>query len=315
MNSRHCPHCHCSTKTIKHGSTTNGKQRYQCKSCGKTWSNRSQSQRLEQKIWDDYARGGMSVARLAKDYGFSKNKIRKILWEHPMPQLVPHGPVKVVVMDATYFGRKWGILLVLNAHNGNPLYCKRIEGYERVSDYWRAIHELKKAGLKPRACVIDGKRGVRRMLLEEGYLVQLCQFHQIQTVIQNTTRNPELEPNQELLRLARLLPHANATQFAIAIANWQYRHGRWVAERTYLPGSYKKFNYTHQNSRRAFYSLHNNRHFLFTYEDYPELNIPKTSNMIEGRFGAIKTKLLCHRGCSDEMKWKLFLDLLINGTK
>ena len=313
MNSKHCPRCHYNG-IIRFGKASK-RQRYRCRSCGKTWVNSKQSSRLEQKIWDDYARGGRSVAKLAKDYGFSKNKIRKILEDHPLPQLVPHVPVEVIAMDATYFGRKWGVLLVLNAHSGDPLYCEQIEGHERVSDYWRAIHELRKAGIEPKACVIDGRRGVRQMLLEEGYLVQLCQFHQIQTVIHNTTRKPDLKPNQELLRLARLLPKVNATQFAIAIANWQYKYGPWIAERTYLPGNTKKFNYTHQKSRRAFLSLHHNRHFLFTYEDHHELNIPKTSNIIEGRFGTIKTKLLCHRGCSNEMKWKLFLDLLVNGTK
>ena len=313
MNSKHCPRCHY-TGIIKFGKVRE-RQRYRCRNCDATWVNHKQPSRLEQKIWDDYARGGRSIEKLAKDYGFSRNKIRRILEDYPVPRLIPRRPAKVIIMDATYFGRKWGILLVLNAHNGDPLYCKRIGSYEKVSDYWEAVYELSCLGIEPEACVIDGKRGVRRMLLECKFLVQNCQFHQIQTVIQNTTRNPELEPNQELLRIARLLPHANSTQFAVEIANWQYKYGRWAAERTYLPGSTKKFSYTHRNSRRAFLSLHRNRRFLFTYEDHPELNIPKTSNMIEGRFGVIKTKLLCHRGCSDEMKWKLFLDLLINGTK
>lgn len=313
MNSLHCPRCHY-TGIIKFGKA-GGRQKHRCQKCGKIWINPPQPSRQEQNIWDDYARGGMSIAKIARKYHYSTSKVRRILKRYPLPKLTPHGPADVIVMDATYFGRKWGILLVLNAITGEPLYCQRINGYERVIDYWQAIYELSKQNIIPKACVIDGKRGVRQMLLKCGFLVQVCQFHQIQTVIQNTTRKPDLEPNQELLNLARILPHASSEEFAVAIASWQLQYGHWAEERTYSLDNPKKFSYTHQKSRRAFYSLRNNRKYLFTYEDYPELHIPKTSNMIEGRFGNIKTKLVCHRGCSDEMKWKLFLDLLINGVK
>ena len=313
MNRKRCPRCHY-TGIIKFGKV-NGRQRYRCKKCSKTWSSHVRAKRLEQKIWNDFARNGTSITKLAKNYHYSTSKIRRILKAYPLPQLAPCGPVDVVAMDATYFGHKWGILLVLNAITGEPLYCQRIGGYERTDDYWQALQELARQDIIPKACVIDGKRGVRKMLLYYGFLVQVCQFHQIQTVIQNTTRKPDLMPNQELLNLARRLPHMNSTDFAIAIASWQLRYGHWVEERTYLPDNPRKYHYTHQKSRRAFNSLKNNRKFLFTYEEHPELHIPKTSNIIEGKFGIIKTKLLCHRGCSDELKWKLFLDLLINGVK
>ena len=313
MNSKYCPRCHYNG-IIKFGKVK-GRQKYRCKQCHRTWLNSKQTGRLEKAIWDHYARDGMSIEKLAQRYHYSKGKIIKLLQNYPMPKLHPHGPADVIAMDATYFGRKWGILLVLNALSGEPLYCQRINGYERVVDYWQAIYELSKLDIIPRACVIDGKRGVRKMLLKCGFLVQVCQFHQIQTVTQNTTRKPDLKPNQELLCIARMLSQMNSTDFAVAMARWQLDYGHWVEERTYLPDEPSKFSYTHQKSRRAFHSLMNNRKYLFTFEDYPELQIPKTSNIIEGRFGMIKTKLVCHRGCSDEMKWKLFLDLLINGVK
>ena len=322
MNSKHCPHCDY-TEVIRFGKVVSknkqGKpkelQRYYCKRCGKTWTNTPQPKRKEQRIWDDYVRGGKSIEKLAKKYKCSRNTICKILHHYPLPKLHPHGPADVIVMDATYFGRKWGILLVLNAISGEPLYCARIGAYERVIDYWSAIYELRKQGIVPKACIIDGKKGVREMLLKEGLLVQICQFHQIQIVVQNLTRNPDLKPNQELLELAKFLPHATYEQFAIALGSWQLEYGHWINERTYSPDNPRHYSYTHPKSRRAFCSLRRNKKYLFTYEAHPELNIPKTSNIIEGRFGVIKTKLVCHRGCSDEMKWKLFLDLLINGTK
>lgn len=219
MNSLHCPRCHY-TGIIKFGKVR-GRQRYRCQKCGVTWVNHAQNQRLERRIWNEYARSGMSTEKLAKKYSYSKNTIRKFLQNHPLPQLHPSGPAKVIVMDVTYFGRKWGILLVLNAISGEPLYCQKIIGYEKVMDYWTAIYKPSNIGIIPEACVIDGKPGVRKMLLECGFLVQVCQFHQIQTIIQNTTRKPELEPNQELLKLARLLSRASSEEFALAIASWQ----------------------------------------------------------------------------------------------
>jgi len=53
--------------------------------------------------------------------------------------------------------------------------------------------------------------------------------------------------------------------------------------------------------------LKNNFKWLYTWYDHMELNIPNTTNAIEGHFPVLKTKLRNHNGLSIERK-KKFID-------
>jgi hypothetical protein len=46
---------------------------------------------------------------------------------------------------------------------------------------------------------------------------------------------------------------------------------------------------------------------LFVFEDYKELNIPNTTNALDGRFADLKNKLRNHNGLSKARKIK-FID-------
>ena len=45
----------------------------------------------------------------------------------------------------------------------------------------------------------------------------------------------------------------------------------------------------------------------FTWYDYPEYNIPNTTNAIDGHFSDLKKKLRCHNGMNEARK-KRFID-------
>ncbi len=59
--------------------------------------------------------------------------------------------------------------------------------------------------------------------------------------------------------------------------------------------------------RSAYRSLKTNLPWLFTWYDNIELNIPNTTNAIEGNFADLKNKLRNHNGLSIERK-KKFID-------
>jgi len=65
--------------------------------------------------------------------------------------------------------------------------------------------------------------------------------------------------------------------------------------------------YTHKRLRSAYRSLKTNLKWLFTWYDYYDLNIPNTTNAIEGHFSDLKNKLRNHNGLSKERKSK-FID-------
>lgn len=320
-NNRRCPHCNCSTDTIKFGMTNANRQRYHCGMCGKTWTNSYRKNRLAKLIWHDLVWNNLPVRELSNKYKLHPNTIRNIIHNYqPDPINLNNMPsedrakITVIIMDTTYFGRKHGVVVAINAHNGKLLYFKEILGSETNKDYKDCIETLLAAGIKPKACVIDGRKGVRDMLDDYGILVQLCHFHLKLMVRKYITNSPVLEPNILLKAVVDTLcdsrfPAVTEHQFYGYFAGWHHKYRLWLNEKTYNPNTGTR-EWTHQDTRRAFTAIKNHLDVLFTYEQHPELNIPKTSNRIEGLFGMAKDKLRIHHGYTNELKIKIFFSLL-----
>lgn len=85
------------------------------------------------------------------------------------------------------------------------------------------------------------------------------------------------------------------------VYGWKLRHEVWLQEKSYM-GEYNKWVYTHRLTRRAINSLITNLPYLFTYQQYPELNIPNTNNKIEGLHSELKRRLNNHRGLKKAQK-------------
>ena len=90
---------------------------------------------------------------------------------------------------------------------------------------------------------------------------------------------------------------------------WRAVNFNWLNERTCYNdissgdvSNGKRWEYAHKESRSAINSLFRNLLFLFTFEDYPELNIPNTNNMIEGIHSDLKRRLANHRGLKKNRK-------------
>ena len=76
-----------------------------------------------------------------------------------------------------------------------------------------------------------------------------------------------------------------------------------VNERSVNPVTKKSF-YTHKKLRSAYRSLKNNLPWLFTWYDNFDVNIPNTTNAIDGHFADLKNKLRNHNGLSIKRKKK-----------
>jgi len=300
MNSRNCPRCNFNTEVIKYGVTSGGRQRYKCKNCNKTWTSKPHLQVLAKHIWNDLVFRNMNHSELAGKYKMSERNVRRKLDLYIPPEIIPT-KADVIAMDVTYFGRSWGILTVINALNGKTLYCEPVNGYETVWDYEKAIRHLHKYKVYPKAAIIDGKTGVINMLKVDGIKVQFCQFHQLKIITQCLTRKPVLSPNIELRNIALVLSHTNEKNFTIMVYGWKLRHEVWLQEKSYME-EYNKWVYTHRLTRRAINSLITNLPYLFTYQQYPELNIPNTNNKIEGLHSELKRRLNNHRGLKKAQK-------------
>jgi len=173
--------------------------------------------------------------------------------------------------------------------------------------YQQGILDLSQRGFTIQALVIDGRKGVREAF--PGLPIQMCQFHQVRIMTRYLTLNPKLEAGQELRNVSLALSKSTEAEFTKLLETWYRRWQEFLKEKTIDPVTLQ-WQYTHRRLRSACFSLRRNLPYLFTYEHYPGLNIPKTTNCLEGVFSHTKTAMRIHRGLIQKRKRKL-IDYLL----
>ena len=176
--------------------------------------------------------------------------------------------------------------------------------HESNSLYNQGIKELKNKGFDIIAVVCDGRKGLIQSFTDIP--VQMCQFHQSAIIRRYLTKNPKLKAAQELMEVMDLMKQTDKESFIGTLDLWHEKWQDFLNERTVNPQTNKSF-YTHKRLRSAYRSLKNNLPWIFTWYDYFELDIPNTTNAIDGHFADLKNKLRNHNGLSLKRK-KKFID-------
>lgn len=248
-------------------------------------------------LWNLYQRG-LSYAQIAEHLGVSSSTIKRKLRGVEESYTPPKLSGGVVHIDVTYWGRNQGLILALDAKTRIPLYHKWI-GHEHLQDYVDAIDGIKAIGYKIEALVLDG--GVGLEIGKQLHIVQMCQYHFIAIIRRKLTLRPQMEASKELLWLARSVTKSNRKDFTGAFTNWLKKWDSFLKERTINPIT-NQSQYTHRSLRSAVQTFREKLPFLFSHQDYPDLEIPNTNNAIEGVFTALKSALRNHNGMSQENK-------------
>lgn len=206
-------------------------------------------------------------------------------------------------MDTTYWGRGFGVMLFKDAITKENL-LKYYVKHESNSLYIQGINELKEKGFDIIAIVCDGRKGLIQSFI--GTPVQMCQFHQSAIIRRYLTKKPKLKAAQELMKVMDLMKQTDKESFIGMLDLWHEKWKDYLNERTINPQTNRSF-YTHKRLRSAYRSLKTNLPWLFTWYDYIELDIPNTTNAIDGHFADLKNKLRNHNGLSLKRK-KKFID-------
>lgn len=214
----------------------------------------------------------------------------------------------VVVMDCVFFGRTGGYLVVRDPHRRANVYWAEIER-ETLAEYQCARDTIESLGFEIQAVVIDGKPGLKPLFA--GVPVQMCQFHMKAIITHHLTRKPKLDAGRELKDLVRSLCDTDEASFAISLDAWHEKWRDFLKERT-IDSIASRWRYTHRRLRAAYRSLKSNMPYLFTYRQYPELNIPNTTNSLDGSFAHLKQLVKIHRGMKPDLKHKMILSILQN---
>jgi len=163
------------------------------------------------------------------------------------------------------------------------------------------LNILENCGFNFKSFTLDGKRGFLRYLALNytNIPIQFCQFHQLQIIRRYNTRSPRTACGQELNKLMSLLTALDRSKFIDLFDNLKNKYREFLKEKN------EKGEFIHRKIRSAIRSLNTNIPYLFTYKDYPELNIPNTTNSCEGSFSHLKNKAGLHRGISRERLIKM----------
>jgi hypothetical protein len=240
---------------------------------------------------------------LAEQFCCSAKTIQRRLDKATIYKRDEFSSVAVVIMDTTYFGRGFGVMVFKNSLDGVVLY-KQYVRYETNALYLAGISEICRRGISIQGIVCDGRRGLFGLF--DNIPVQMCHFHQIQIVQRYLTRKPKSQAAVELKKLTLNLTKLTKTEFSNNLNDWYLRWFEYLNERSKSSSTGKTY-YTHKRLRSAYLSLKRHLSYLFVFEEYKELMIPNTTNALDGQFANLKNKLRNHNGLSKIRKMR-FID-------
>ena len=239
-------------------------------------------------------------------YKRGKNWIRAHLLNVPVKKQHHVSQPIVGIADVTFFKRNFGLCVIRAPHLKKNLYAQEVQT-ESIDVYRQGRINLEELGYTIKAIVLDGRPGVRQLFSDVP--IQMCHFHQKQIITRYLTNNPKLEAGIELKKITATLCKTNERDFTSALDSWQQKWFAFLKERTADPLTGKWF-YTHKRLRSAFRSLKINLPYLFTYQKCHDLNIPNTTNSLDGCFAYLKELVRVHRGANQTLKRKIIQEIL-----
>ena len=292
---------------VKKNGQRRGVQMYKCQSCSKYFQNKRRDRGQKQNLLHQYVWQRQTYTDLSGQYGKSTKWVQRKLDEIEVKQIVKINKRKVVVVaDTTFFSKKHGLVVFREPNRKQNLWWRFVD-YERVREYESGKRHLEKNGFAIQAVVLDGRRGVREVFRDIP--VQMCHFHQKQIVNRYLTTRPKLEASIELRKVVSNLSKTDEETFTEELNVW---HGKWkdfIKEKTTNPET-GRWCYTYKRLRSAYRSLKTNLPYLFTYQRYTELNIPNTTNSLDGFFNRLKNLLNVHRGLSPKRRKRMVVEIL-----
>lgn len=284
-------------------------QRYFCKNCKSYFQSKKRPDKLIQIIWNKYYDKRRTLKDLACEYGKSIKWIRQQInkAKTTIRRINPQG--LVIVADATYFSRAYGFIVFRSPELKKNLYSACI-AWESIIEYRKGIETIQRQGFSIKAVVLDGRPGVRNLFADVP--VQMCHFHQKKIIQRYLTSNPKLEAGIELKQISDTLTTTNEKEFTNKLTSWYIKWNVFLKEKSIDIFNPKRWHYTHKRLRSAYRSLNINLPYFFTYQRYPKLNIPSTTNSLEGSFAHLKEKVTIHRGLKFNIKRKIIEQILVD---
>lgn len=176
---------------------------------------------------------------------------------------------------------------------------------ETKENYLEGLNFLLKKGFEIQSVTIDGRKGIAGVF--KAYPVQICQFHIQKRIRTLLTQNPRTLAGKELKQINSLFikNRLKEKELGKTLALYCKRNYYFLTEKN------DKGDYKHIRIIQALRCYKRNMKYLFKFQKHPTLNIPNTTNSIDG---GINTKLKDlnrrHRGMRADRRNKLLVNQL-----
>lgn len=185
-------------------------------------------------------------------------------------------------------------MVFVDVITGQILWAKFIKS-ETNCHHQEGLKYLEKRSFEILGVVSDGRRGLAGIFAKYPY--QVCQFHIQKGISILLTRNPKSEAGKDLKQF-------NDTFIKLKLNKLQFMQQMEIylqAHQDYLNGMSESNpnEYKHTRLRKALNKYKNNLKYMFTHQNNPQLQIPNTTNKIDGGvFSPMKNLLRNHNGMS-----------------
>jgi len=296
--------------SVRKDGQQNGRQRYKCTSCGHRFQYKKKDTGIAEELWRAYTHGKQTLSELGVQYERSYKWVRSQLDAHKVTQTNLTPQSTIIVADTTFWGRGYGVCVFRSWNLKQNIWWNEVSS-ELMTHYHYGRKILEERGWTFTAAVIDGRRGLATVF--NDIPVQTCHFDQMKTVTRYLTRKPQTDAGKALRAVMFTLTESTETEFTRLLYAWKKQYGYILTDKTYILGT-RRWYHTHKKTRSAYLSMERNLPYLFTYLRYPELNIPNTTNTIDGYFAGLKKKIAQHHGLRKDRRFRVISELL-KGTK
>ena len=116
---------------------------YKCKDCGRQFL--GGKRRDKSQVITDYVEGKQTLDQLALKYGVNEKTIRRDLEGMRHVQKIAKYKQVTIQMDTTYWGRRFGLMVIFDAVRKRILWRKYVT-HETIADYMEGVDWLKSKG-------------------------------------------------------------------------------------------------------------------------------------------------------------------------
>ena len=193
-------------------------------------------------------------------------------------------------------------------NNTKAVLYYTLVSHETKSAYKQGVDDLLSLGIDIQSITCDGRRGLRTLFTRTP--CQMCQFHQVQIVTRYFTPRPKNIASIDLRWLTVEIKQLDKATFIKRLDHWYLTHEAYLNERSTNEDTDRSW-YTYKRLRSAYPSLRTNSDWLFTYREYGHLDIPNTTNSLEGLFSKLKRHLHSHNEVNEQRKLRFIKDFLL----